>query len=106
MSVRDQIEANVVSALEPVHMEIYDESHMHNVPEGAESHWRILVVASCFETQRQVARHRAIYRALKDELRGQIHALAITAMTPSEWQSSAGTVPESPPCLGGSKADA
>jgi BolA protein len=105
MSVRDQIEVNVMGALEPVHMELYDESHMHNVPDGAESHWRILVVASSFEAQRQIARHRAIYRALKEELRGRIHALAITAMTPSEWQKSGGALPESPPCLGGSKAD-
>ena len=104
MSVRERIEANVRSAIAPVHVEIYDESHMHNVPEGAESHWRVVVVASNFVGQRQVARHRAIYRALEDELRGRIHALAISALTPSEWEANAGSLPESPPCLGGSKA--
>lgn len=35
--------------LSPVHMEVINESYMHNVPKGAESHFKVLVVSDKFQ---------------------------------------------------------
>lgn len=36
--------------LSPVHLEVINESYMHNVPKGAETHFKVLVVSSRFES--------------------------------------------------------
>jgi BolA protein len=105
MAMTDQIRSRLEAALSPVHLEVLDESHMHNVPEGAESHFNLFVVADGFQGQRLVQRHQAVYRALADEMAGSVHALALKTMTPAEWEEEGGGANESPPCLGGSKAD-
>jgi BolA protein len=98
----ERIRAELVKTLTPEHLEVLDESGMHNVPPGAESHFRVVVVAKAFEAKALVARHQLVYGALRAELAGGLHALAIVAKTPSEWANSpdAGTSPE---CRGGSK---
>ncbi len=52
-----------------------------------------------------VARHRRVNDILADLLDGQIHALALHTLTPDEWFERGGDERDSPPCLGGSKAD-
>ena len=49
-----------------------------------ESHFRVVVVSEAFQGASPVERHRRINAALKDELAGPVHALAIKAMTPAE----------------------
>jgi len=90
-------------SLSPTHLEVVNESHMHSVPPGSESHFKVVIVSSRFEGLMPVVRHRLVYETLGDEMR-EIHALAITSKTPSEWEASP-QAPKSPPCLGGSKAD-
>ncbi len=97
------IESKVRAALAPELLEITDESYMHNVPAGAESHFRLLIVSNAFEGQSLVQRHQAVYRALAEEMSGQIHALAMQTFTPSEWSESEQQRADSPECLGGSK---
>jgi len=41
-------------------------------------------VSRRFEGKTRVARHRLIYEALGDLMQRQVHALAITALTPEE----------------------
>lgn len=105
MSMQQQIEQKLQTAFSPMHLEVVDESHMHNVPAGAESHFKVTLVTEQFNGQRLVQRHQAVNKILRDELAGQIHALALHTLTPDEWFEKGGTAPESPPCLGGSKAD-
>jgi stress-induced morphogen len=88
------------SRLAPSILEVINESSMHNVPAGAESHFKVVVVSSAFGGQSLVARHRMVYEALGTELRQGLHALTITSRTPEEWQQ-ANAVDASPPCLGG-----
>ena len=88
----------------PAHLVVKDESHMHNVPDGAESHFNVFVVADAFEGKRLVARHQAVYAVLKEELAGRIHALALKTITPPSGRRKGGAA-VSPQCLGGSKAD-
>jgi stress-induced morphogen len=101
MSRANSIEQRIGAALAPVHLEIHDESHMHSSGKGAESHFRLVVVAEAFAGKSLVQRHKLVYSAVGDELRAGLHALAITSRTPAEWQANA-QVAASPACAGGS----
>lgn len=102
MSRKQRIEQTISTALTPTHLEVIDESHMHSVPPGSESHFKVLVVSEGFADERLVGRHRRINALLKDELTGGLHALAIHAWTPEEWFAKGGEAPASPQCMGGS----
>jgi len=106
MSVQSTIETKISEALTPAHLEVINESYMHAVPPGSESHFKVVIVTDQFEGQRLIARQQAVNGILADELNGPIHALTMQTLTPSEWQERGGVVPDSPDCLGGSKADA
>lgn len=99
-SVRESIDRELRAAFEPVHLDIENESHQHNVPPGSESHFRVVIVSSAFAGQRSVARHQAVYRHLAEQLRGPVHALALHTYTPEEW-AAAPAAPQSPACRGG-----
>jgi len=101
---KDTIEKNLRDNLAPMHLEVEDESHMHNVPDGAESHFKVTVVSEHFAGKMLVARHREINKLLAEEFNQGLHALALHTMTPEEWFKKGGSSPDSPPCLGGSKA--
>ena len=101
MKVQELIEAKVRGELTPIHLEVINESHKHDVPAGSESHFRLVIVTDRFRGKAAVERHRTVHRILDRELDGEIHALALTAMTPEEWTARGGKVPSSPPCLGG-----
>lgn len=104
MSRKSNIEQILNGALAPVHLEVRDESHMHSVPEGAESHFKVIVVSDRFKGEKLVSRHRLINQLLSAELGSGLHALALHTWTPEEWYEKGGKTPESPPCLDGSKA--
>jgi BolA protein len=88
-----------LQALSPEHLEVVNESHMHNVPEGSESHFKVVIVSDAFKDKMLIARHRLVNKALEEELKGGIHALALHTMTMEEWFEK-GNAPQSPPCLG------
>ncbi len=102
MSVEDDIINKLNNALNPQHLEVINESHMHNVPPGSESHFKVIAVSEAFNGKMLVARHRLINKALEEELAGPVHALALHTMTPEEWAEK-GAAPASPPCMGGGK---
>lgn len=101
MIVQQRIETKLKAALAPSHLEVINESHMHNVPKGSETHFKLVIVSSRFEGMSAVKRHQLVYAVLSDEVKpGGVHALAITSRSPSEWAAR----PEpnlSPACLGG-----
>lgn len=104
MRIQQQIEQKLREGFDPLHLEVVNESHMHDVPAGAESHFRVVLVSGQFEGKPLVQRHRAVNAVLASELGGQIHALALHTLTPEEWFAKGGQTPASPPCLGGGKA--
>lgn len=104
MSVEATIERKLTQAFSPQHLEVLNESHRHNVPRDSETHFRVTVCAESFEGCTLVGRHRLVNEALAEELAGPVHALAIHALTPGEWQARKGRTAESPRCLGGSRA--
>lgn len=101
--VQDSIHDALVAALAPTVLEVINESGNHNVPPGSETHFKVIVVSPAFEGKTLVARHRAVNSALAEQLAGPVHALSIQAFTAPQWSDRGGVVPDSPPCLGGSK---
>ena len=78
-----------LAGLEPELLEIYDESSEHVGHAGAQAgggHYQVLIVSRRFEGQSRLARHRMVYEAIGAMMQTQIHALAITALTPEELQ--------------------
>ncbi len=79
---RIQLLRERLSALEPVELEIIDESHMHIGHAGARDgagHYRVRITSARFEGLRPVARHRLVYDLVDDLMPHPIHALAIDA---------------------------
>ncbi len=105
MTVAQAIEQALTDALEPLHIEVIDESHLHSVPEGAESHFKVTLVSDRFQSETLVKRHQAVYKLLSKWLASGVHALALHTYTAEEW-SSKGKAPASPDCKGGSRLDA
>ncbi len=105
MSVQTEIERRLREGFSPAHVDVENESHQHSVPENSETHFRVVLVSDRFEGCSKVARHRQVYGALSTELEGPVHALALHTYTPAEWDERQAAAPESPQCLGGSKAD-
>ena len=75
MTTQQTITDKLNEAFSPEHLEVINESHMHNVPEGSESHFKVIVVSDAFRDKMPVARHRMVNKALEQELAGGIHAL-------------------------------
>ncbi|UTV27105.1 transcriptional regulator BolA [Photobacterium atrarenae] len=101
--IQDRIQEKLHQAFAPVHLDVINESYMHNVPTGSESHFKVVIVSDQFAGQRLIGRHRAVNTVLADELANHIHALAIHTYTEDEWQAKQGEAPASPACRGGSK---
>lgn len=97
------ITEKLVGQFSPEVLQVINESYMHAVPEGSESHFKVVIVSDQFDGKRQVARHQAIYGLLADELQGPVHALALHTYTSAEWAQHPEGAPASPDCLGGDK---
>ncbi|MCZ0751520.1 BolA family protein [Aeromonas enteropelogenes] len=99
MTMQQHIEAKLTAALTPSLLEVINESHMHRVEPGSESHFKVVIVSPQFEGLRLLARHRLINEVLAPELAGPVHALALHTYTEGEWQQK-GQAPRTPSCVG------
>jgi BolA protein len=81
-----------LAALEPVSLDLVDESAQHaghaGAAPGGQTHWRLSIVSPRFAGQPTVARHRMVYQALGGLMQHPIHALAITARSPEEQRGN------------------
>lgn len=75
-----------LAVLQPVQLDIVDDSHRHAGHAGAREggHFQVHIVSAAFAGKNTVARHRLVYEAAGDLMRKGIHALAIHARTPDE----------------------
>ncbi len=103
MSRHEQIETRLKETFAPTHLVIENESHMHSVKPGSETHFKVVVVSPTFEGLSLVARQRRVNASLSELFAAGLHALTMKVATPAEWASSP-EVLASPDCLGGSKA--
>jgi len=51
---------------------------------GTNDHFQVVVVCPEFEGKGMVTRHRMVYAALGNAVGAEIHALALTTLTPTE----------------------
>ena len=91
MNVAAEIKSRL-SALEPLVLDLVDESARHEGHAGArpggQTHWKLSIVSPRFAGKPTVARHRMVYEALGELMQDPIHALAITARTPEELKGN------------------
>ena len=102
MSMQATIESKLSSEFDTEYLRVENESHMHNVAPGSESHFKVTIVSDSFRDQMLLKRHRRVNHALQAELQ-QIHALALHTLTPDEWRAREHQVAASPKCRGGGK---
>ncbi len=87
MSRMDRIRELLTIDLSPEALDIADESAMHAGHAGAASgggHFRLHLVSTRFEGVGKVGRHRLVYDCLREMMQKDIHALAMTLLTPAE----------------------
>ena len=78
----EQVRDRLTRALDPVELEVEDDSHLHVGHPGARDgrrHLRVRIRAHAFRGVRALDRHRMVYVALGDLMQTDIHALAIDA---------------------------
>ena len=88
----ERIRALIQDALQPTALDLIDESHLHAGHAGAASggsHYRLTIVAPAFTGLSLVRRHRLVYDSVHLMMQHEIHALAITALTPDEQAAKA-----------------
>ena len=105
MTVQQNIEEKIQASLTPTYLDVLNESYMHSVPPGSESHFKLVIVSAEFENQSRLQRHRKVNEILAKELKDDLHALSMETHTTQEWEQRGGKTLESPLCHGGSKAD-
>jgi len=100
MKIQTQINQRISEKMDVHHMTLKNESYMHNVPEGSESHFKLILVSGAFEGKRLVQRHQLVYSILQEEMT-KIHALAMHLYSIKEWSERNALAPTSPKCHGG-----
>lgn len=96
--MQDIIKHNLIS-LNPSVLIIENESHLHHLGKGANTHFKLIVVSKSFNNKSRVLRHQMVYQLLSEQIKQEIHALSLKLFTPKEWNESDLDL-ESAPCLG------
>lgn len=52
--IEQSMKAKLSTELTPSHLEIINESYMHNVPKGSETHFKVVVVSDKFADQTRI----------------------------------------------------
>jgi BolA protein len=88
MSVERAIREKLMQALQPTQLDVINESQLHaghrSSPGTGESHFRVQVTSAVFAGKSRVERHRLVNGLLEAELKGRVHALALTTLAPGE----------------------
>jgi BolA protein len=88
MTIAETIRTKLEAAFSPERLDVRDESSQHHGHagwrEGGETHFRVTIVSPAFEGLTRVDRHRRVHELLDAELKGRVHALALTLLTPDE----------------------
>jgi len=86
--MKNTIKDKLTTALNPLILEIIDESHKHaghaGARPGGNSHFHVKIVSTAFTSCSRLERHRFVHDILKDELKDKIHALSLILLAPEE----------------------
>ena len=75
MVTPQQVRQYILDNLQCQHVEVAGDGH----------HFEAVIVSPAFEGKSRVQRHQAVYAALGDRMREEIHALSMKTLTPVEW---------------------
>jgi BolA family transcriptional regulator, general stress-responsive regulator len=86
--MEQRIIARLTEALDPIALDVVDESDRHAGHAGARTgggtHYRVRIVSAQFARRSRVERHRLVYDLLTAEFAEGLHALALVAKAPGE----------------------
>jgi BolA protein len=92
MTVAETIRGKLNAAFTPTELVVEDDSARHaghsGAAPGGETHFNVRIVSGAFTGLSRVERQRRVYAALADELKAQVHALALVTLTPDEGRRS------------------
>ncbi|MES3036284.1 MAG: BolA family protein [Bdellovibrionota bacterium] len=110
MDTRKNRLLNFFKNLNPVHLELVDESHKHSghakrmgITDGEpiETHFKLVMVSPMFQGKSRVERSQMVYGMLGEEFKNGLHALSQALHTPEEWQKLGKTLNfQTPNCAG------
>lgn len=49
------------------------------------THFEAVIVSAAFDGKSMIQQHQAVYAALGDRMRAEIHALSMRTYTPAQW---------------------
>lgn len=75
----EEIKQLIEGALPEARVEVRDYT-------GGGDHFEALVVSESFNGKTLVERHQAVYGALGDAMRAQVHALSLITLTPEQYR--------------------
>lgn len=92
MSVAEIMQQKLTVRFAPSLLEVIDDSARHaghvghpgGTERGGETHFSVTVVSAVFTGMSRIARQRLVYETLAQELKGSVHALALTTLAPGE----------------------
>ena len=92
MTVAETMRQKLAARFAPERLEIADDSARHaghaghpgGAGQGGETHFTVTMVSAVFAGMSRVARQRLVYETLDAELKGGVHALALTTLAPGE----------------------
>ena len=87
-TVETTIRQKLLEAFAPLSLEVRNVSHQHaghaGSPGTGESHFEVELTSAQFNGMNKVARQRAVYGVLREEMAGPVHALALKTLSPDE----------------------
>lgn len=95
--IENIIKEILIKNFDPFVLSVVNESSMHNVPKGSESHFKVLIVSDDFKNINNIKRHQTVYKALKSVMES-IHALSINTFDKKEFKKNPQLI-DSPKCV-------
>jgi acid stress-induced BolA-like protein IbaG/YrbA len=77
MVTPEQVRSYIRDSLACEHVEVVGDGH----------HFEAVIVSPEFRGKSRLQQHQAVYRALGDRMREEIHALSMKTLTPEDWAS-------------------
>jgi acid stress-induced BolA-like protein IbaG/YrbA len=75
MVTPEQVRSYIQESLPCDHVEVVGDGH----------HFEAVIVSAEFRGKTRVQQHQAVYSALGDRMREEIHALSMRTLTPEAW---------------------
>ncbi len=88
VGIAASLQQSLLTKLQPLHLDIVNESNNHSVPANSETHFRVVIVSEAFTNKSRVQSHQIVYATVRHLMQNPIHALALHTYTASQWQTA------------------